>query len=161
MLIVYFFSFRASTSVLAFFIAMLKSCQYCGRIHEAALICEPKGVAQKKRIANIRDNKARQFRRSTRWTNKSIAIRERDHHLCLCCLHGLPETYRKYNTRNLSVHHITPLEEDYNKRLDDDNLITLCSTHHDMAERGEISRDALRSMILKTRDSAGGNDFIC
>lgn len=45
------------------------------------------------------------------------------------------------------MHHIIPLEEDYNKRLDSDNLITLCRYYHELAEKGEISREALQEMI--------------
>ena len=45
--------------------------------------------------------------------------------------------------RDTSVHHIVPLVEDYEKRLDDDNLITLCSRHHEMAEKGDIDRREL------------------
>ncbi len=48
---------------------------------------------------------------------------------------------RRYETDNLSVHHIIPLEEDFNLRLDDANLLTVCSLHHEMCECGEISRD--------------------
>ncbi len=45
--------------------------------------------------------------------------------------------------RKLSVHHIVPLAEDFNRRLDDGNLITLCGFHHEQAERGVISRELL------------------
>ena len=41
---------------------------------------------------------------------------------------------------DLSVHHIVPLKVDYDRRLDNDNLITLCRYHHEAAERGYISR---------------------
>lgn len=30
------------------------------------------------------------------------------------------------------VHHIVPIEEDYSKRLDYDNLILLCPMHHNL-----------------------------
>ena len=42
-----------------------------------------------------------------------------------------------------SVHHITPLTDDFDARLDDDNLISLCAYHHEQAERGEISAEEL------------------
>ena len=41
-----------------------------------------------------------------------------------------------------------PIEEDYNKRLDDNNLITLCRYHHKMAETGEIPREELQEMVV-------------
>ena len=50
-------------------------------------------------------------------------------------------TNYKYTYKELEAHHIIPLEEDYNKRLDGDNLITLCRYHHELAEKGGISRE--------------------
>jgi 5-methylcytosine-specific restriction protein A len=129
---------------------MLKSCKYCGRIHEASEICEQKEAAITKRMRNRKQTVALSFRRSNAWTNKSLAIRGRDNYLCLCCKAMLLGTQRQYETRDLSVHHITPIEEDYSKRLDDLNLITLCATHHEMCERGDISRDEQRSLVLRS-----------
>lgn len=50
--------------------------------------------------------------------------------------------------RGLSVHHIVPIEEDYSLRLDNDNLITLCSLCHSIAETGGIERRYLRSLAV-------------
>jgi len=50
----------------------------------------------------------------------------------------------------LEVHHIVPLAEDFDRRLDDDNLITLCQAHHKAAERGEVDRAALFAAIRAT-----------
>ena len=57
---------------------MLKSCKYCGRIHEAKAVCDPKRIAQEKRWANRKQTDALMFRRTNAWTNKSITIRARD-----------------------------------------------------------------------------------
>jgi 5-methylcytosine-specific restriction endonuclease McrA len=43
----------------------------------------------------------------------------------------------------LSVHHITSLKEDFSKRLDNDNLITLCELCHRKAEVGAIKKEEL------------------
>lgn len=45
--------------------------------------------------------------------------------------------------RGLSVHHIVPLSEDYERRLDAGNLITLCRFCHAKAEHGGILRARL------------------
>ena len=37
--------------------------------------------------------------------------------------------------------------EDYSKRLDNDNLICLCSYHHRLAEDGIITKDELQEII--------------
>ena len=47
---------------------------------------------------------------------------------------------------DVEVHHITPLNEDYDLRLDNDNLICLCRYHHELAEKGQISRDLLKKL---------------
>ena len=55
--------------------------------------------------------------------------------MCQVCIR---QSEIKYNPHNLEVHHIVGLRNDYNKRLDNDNLITLCREHHEMAEAGKI-----------------------
>lgn len=82
-----------------------------------------------------------------KWTERSKYIKQRDNYLCQVCLLDKHNTNYKYTYKGLEVHHIIPLEEDYNKRLDSDNLITLCRYHHELAEKGEISREALQEMI--------------
>ncbi len=134
---------------------MLKSCKYCGRIHEVKDVCDQRKKAEEKRWQNRKVTDALKFRRTNGWTNKSVRIRERDNYLCLCCRANMPGTIRQYNTTNLSVHHIVPIEEDYNKRLADDNLITVCDVHHEMCEAGKISRD--QQMKLVTESIYAGN----
>ena len=50
--------------------------------------------------------------------------------------------------QELQVHHIEPLEERFDLRLDDGNLVTLCSMHHRMAEDGDIPRDYLHDLAV-------------
>lgn len=120
---------------------MLKSCKYCGKIHDSKFDCgkKPKPI-EKLTLAD-------RFRKSSRWTNKSKQIRQRDNFLCQCCIRNLPGTYRQYEYENLEVHHVEPINQYWDRRLDDDNLITLCRNHHEMAEAGEISRDTLMAII--------------
>jgi 5-methylcytosine-specific restriction endonuclease McrA len=115
---------------------MLKSCKYCGRIHDTKLDC---GKRPKRKKEPTQINK---FRWSRRWREKAQQIKERDNYLCQVC-----KDNDRYTHDDLEVHHIVPLEEDYNLRLDDDNLITLCVTHHKQADRGEISREYLKGLI--------------
>ena len=61
-------------------------------------------------------------------------------------------TYRQYNHENLSVHHVEPVSQEWDKRLDDGNLITLCRMHHEMAEAGEIPYEELRRIINEQED---------
>lgn len=66
--------------------------------------------------------------------------------MCVCCAHNLKGTLDVLNTEDLSVHHITPIEEDYDLRLDDTNLITVCGMHHEMCEAGKIGREVQRQL---------------
>lgn len=117
---------------------MLKSCKYCGGIHEEDYICSAKPETKTKEHTIAVD-----FRNTYKWKKKREKILQRDRYLCRECLYNHAIT-----TKWLEVHHITPIVEDYDKRLDDDNLITLCSLHHSQAERNIISREHLREIII-------------
>lgn len=117
------------------------TCSRCGVVKRGH-ICPYKTYKKKDR-----DGKADKFRGSKAWTNKSIEIRQRDRYLCVVCMANLYNTVRQYNYDKLEVHHIVPLNEDYNKRLDNDNLITLCKYHHNLAEDGQIPREELQNLI--------------
>jgi 5-methylcytosine-specific restriction endonuclease McrA len=123
---------------------MMKACKYCGRVHDYNTVCPKK--PQRKYYGGTRTDEVGAFRRSGLWRKKSLDIRERDFNSCRVCAMGKYGTYsgRQYHNTGLSVHHIVPLSEDFDLRLDDDNLITLCSWHHDMAENGTIPREELK-----------------
>ncbi len=130
---------------------MLRSCKYCGHIHEERHVCRQRKEAEERRQKK-KETKALQFRRSKAWTQKSIGIRKRDLYMCVCCRNQVAGTVLQYNTKDLSVHHITPVEECYAARLDDSNLITVCPLHHKMCETGEISRDRQRALASLAND---------
>jgi len=134
---------------------MLKSCQYCGKIHDSKIICKPKKEAEEKRWGARKKTGALSFRKTYAWTNISRRVRDRDKNMCLCCLAELPGTLKKYNTEDLAVHHIIPIEEDYAQRMDGANLITVCSRHHEMCEAGAISRETQQDLVNKSMREAG------
>lgn len=136
---------------------MLKSCSYCGRIHDTKDICAEKRIALDKRKKRRR-TKAYGFHRSYTWTNKSIEIRERDNNLCLCCKAMLKGTIRQFNSEELSVHHIIPIEEDYDMRLEESNLITVCRRHHEMCEDGTISRSMQQELVDASMQAVGHSE---
>lgn len=121
---------------------MLKSCKYCGRIHDSKYICPSKPI--RKRYKKTEEDS---FRNTQAWQRKRNYIKDRDKGLCQVCIRKLYNTLKQYNYIDIEVHHITPLREDYELRLEDDNLISLCKYHHELAEKGEIPRELLRSMI--------------
>lgn len=95
------------------------------------------------------------FRSSSKWTHKSLHIRERDSFLCQACLHGLDGT-RRITTEHLEVHHIRPLCDSWDDRLNDDNLITLCREHHEAAEQGAINVEVLEQIARANTDRQDG-----
>ena len=117
------------------------TCSRCGVVKRGH-ICPHKPYRKRDK-----DSKADKFRKTKAWTNKSIEIRQRDRYLCRVCEANLYNTIRQYNSSGIEVHHITPLAEDYEKRLDNDNLITLCQYHHKLAEAGAIPRDLLQELV--------------
>lgn len=112
---------------------MLRACQYCGRIHDSSFDCGRKPVRAKKR------SNTDVFRSSRPWQRKRDDIRGRDRNFCRWCL-----AQGTLNCADLSVHHIEPLEQAWEMRLEDDNLITLCGRCHELAEAGKIPREDLR-----------------
>lgn len=122
---------------------MLKSCQYCGKIHSRKYDCG-KRQRRKKKVTQESN-----FHSSRQWTNKSIQIRERDKYMCQCCARNMKGTVKTHNYNNISVHHIEPLKEDWERRFDDDNLISLCDYHHERAEAGEIDREILHEIAVE------------
>ena len=65
------------------------------------------------------------FYKSTKWKTKRTNILKRDSYLCQEC-----KRYGK-TTGATTVHHVKPLEFNYELRLDSNNLISLCSVCHD------------------------------
>lgn len=115
---------------------MLKSCKYCGRIHDSMVDCGRRPTKKKKYDDNVT------FRNTSVWRKKRQGIQDRDGRVCQVCL-----AKHKVTTENLSVHHIVPLTEDYSRREDDTNLITVCSFHHEQAESNKISRKYLFDLV--------------
>lgn len=127
--------------------AMLKSCNACGKIHDEKYKCEQKLEREKKRGAK-KLTQVERFRWSKNWKCTAGTIKDRDLNMCRVCLTNEYDTRDRFTTRDLSVHHIEPLIEAWDMRLDDDNLITLCRVHHELAECGKIPRAWLHELAV-------------
>lgn len=115
---------------------MKKYCPICHKIHDSKQKCTQKRVYEKK------NTEADRFRSSYVWKCKRKHIMQRDLYLCRVCL-----AEKRVNNQQLSVHHIAPLRTAPELALEDSNLITLCSRHHEQAEDGTLSAEYLRSLI--------------
>ncbi len=113
-------------------------CKYCSRIHDKYYECQEKIRAKNKREEKTQE---KAYRSTNSWTRKSIDIRHRDQGLCqICAKNGI------YNNKDLEVHHIEKLKDNYKERDNDYNLITLCNEHHRQAEKNEISKELLKEI---------------
>lgn len=121
---------------------MLVSCPRCGRVHERGR-CP---LARRPYDGSKRTDEQR-FRSTSAWQRLASWTKERDRHLCLACLHQDPPLL---TAAGLSSHHIAPLREDWDRRLDPDNVVTLCPLHHELAEAGEIPADRLAAWVAQS-----------
>lgn len=118
---------------------MYKACSKCGKIHPYNKKCYvgESGIRRKNTSAN-------KFRLTRQWRYKSEDIKKDSKYLCSVCL-----DYNIYNYTQLEIHHIEPIEENYDRRLDNYNLICLCNSHHREAEEGKIDREYLFKLASK------------
>lgn len=119
-------------------------------IHDVKVICPLKSKRDTRDYDNSSEirKQIRQFRNGKAWKSKRDEIQDRDLRLCQVCL-KVEVGKDKYTYEGTSVHHIVSLVDDWNKRLDDGNLIVLCSRHHCDAERGMITVDELIDIVSK------------
>ena len=106
---------------------MYRTCTICGGIHHEDNMC--------KRYYK-KNTKASKFRNSNAWIIKREQIKQRDKYLCQVCLKD-----SIYNSDDLQVHHIIPIDKDYDLKLDEDNLITLFSDKFEEYLEGNWERD--------------------
>lgn len=122
---------------------MMISCSRCGRIHDRAFVCRPRNKPNRTPKEATEEQRLRNL---SKWHRKSESIRERSFHLCAIC-----KALGDYRQKQIEVHHIIPLREWGDGLLEDENLICLCVDHHKKADRGDISREALRK-LARERD---------
>ncbi|WP_243423737.1 HNH endonuclease [Anaerotignum lactatifermentans] len=73
--------------------------------------------------------------------------------MCQICMKKLFDTVRQFNSQELEVHHIVPLADDYDLRLENENLITLCVRHHKMADAGIIPEPLLLEIARENEEN--------
>lgn len=94
------------------------------------------------------DKEKKKFYNSKKWKTKRIEILARDKYECQDCIARLKAAKEnnielKGNDRLIrraeEVHHIKELEERFDLRLDDDNLISLCVQCHNIRHGRYVS----------------------
>ncbi|MBN4933742.1 HNH endonuclease [Staphylococcus sp. EG-SA-6] len=83
-----------------------------------------------------KDSKYMEFYHSKEWRNKRKQVLLRDKYLCQSCLRkGYVNPVKK--GQRFYVHHIIELKDDWKKRLDINNLETVCAECHLESHRGQ------------------------
>ncbi len=116
-------------------------------------ICEAKVNNRHKEYKRYRtDDKEQHFYSDSVWIRKRNKIKFIDNGYCLACLD-------KHDIKSMdTVHHIVELKEDWSKRLEDDNLISLCESCHQVVHNKYKTSDKkqtqneLRAILRKFRD---------
>ena len=124
-------------------VSMLVTCSHCGVVRRGHR-CEYRTSRKKSG-----DRQSDAFRNTKAWQRKREEIKIRDRCLCQICLRDRYNTFSFLNYKTVQVHHITSIQEDYNRRLDNDNLICLCAFHHKMAEEGQIPKRELYEIVAE------------
>lgn len=126
---------------------MLKTCAVCGKIHDINKECRPKVRRKQSYYERYKEDDRSNFRGSWQWKNKREEIKQRDHYLCQVCRVNKHRTLKVFNSEGLEVHHIEPLKDKPELKLENSNLITLCTYHHKMADKGIIKKEELKKII--------------
>ncbi|MGW7926222.1 HNH endonuclease [Staphylococcus xylosus] len=71
------------------------------------------------------DSKYTKFYQSTNWRKKRKQILLRDNYMCQECV-----KYGTISTDNLIVHHKKEIKKDWENRLKESNLVTICTACH-------------------------------
>ena len=140
---------------------MLRYCSYCRKIHDMSLMCEQKAESlknhrgQKKYKSKwevFEETNIDGFRSTKAWQLKRAEIRQRDRNLCQICMRELYNTINQFTYDGLSVHHNEPLNENFDKRLDNLNLLTVCEYHHRLCDNGTIGQEEVRKIIMEQEE---------
>lgn len=130
---------------------LYRRCGRCGKRIESGSRCECLKKRHSEYDRYSRDKKSKAFYNSLEWQRKRADILDLDEGI---------DVYVFMKTGEIiladTVHHIVPLKEDWSKRLDDDNLMSLNhDTHSAIEKKYKDSRqemiDELRKMLQEFR----------
>lgn len=133
-------------------------CSRCGKIVPVGQRCTCQPAYRRDYNKFRRDKRLQRFRASDEWKRIRQKVIERDEGLDQYVLHEAGELKAGF-----SVHHIVPLSEDWSRRTDPSNLITLSDDTHSSIEykyKGK-QRAALQSLlfsIVQEREQQNGNE---
>jgi 5-methylcytosine-specific restriction enzyme A len=81
------------------------------------------------------------FYHTQKWRKKRIVILKKYDYRCYCC------SRFGFTSLATTVHHITPISDDFSKALKNDNLVALCAKCHEKCHNRDT--DTLTEFGLK------------
>lgn len=139
---------------------MKKFCSLCNKNlidikEKCCSSCKDK-LSQRHKIykKDRKDSLEQKFYSSKEWLKERDTIKNLDNNLCLMCLY-----HKELNSMD-TVHHIEELKENWSKRFEKDNLISLCESCHQKIHRKYLmskeeklkTQHDLRVLIKKYRE---------
>lgn len=86
-------------------------------------------IEHQKEMRSYKADRYDKFYRTKEWLTKRGYIMDRDMHLCIDCLINIDDPVEAK-----IVHHIEPVKDNWNRRLDNSNLISVCDSCHKKIE---------------------------
>ena len=108
----------------------------CGQAHIVGEEC-PNYYKYMRKYASDTNKMVNKFYKSKNWLLKKEEIKTRDKGMCQRCL----IKFERITIDHLEIHHIEKLTSNWEKRLDNDNLVCLCRRCHrhiDMNNDGRL-----------------------
>ncbi len=97
------------------------------------------------------------FFMSADWQIKRKQIKERDRYICQVCIRGLHGTINKFTGDGITVYHAESIADAPDKKLSDNNLLTICDMHKRMAISEQIPLEDIQKIIAEQN----GTDVPC
>lgn len=109
----------------------LRSCQYCFSYHSIDEICPKK--PKRKAMSNDDVKEQNKIYSSSRWQRLRELVKRDSNYMCVICKSKGDISYAD------QVHHIVPITLDKDLSYSYENLVSLCSYHHEEIHKKNIN----------------------
>lgn len=121
--------------------ARMISCQYCLGFHKKGSECPKKPKTDykfKKENLDEVNKMENKFYSSSAWQRLRNSVMRECGYKCYVCSNVFPYFDVRHYTEANQVHHVEWIRNNWQKRLDVDNLVCLCTEHHNLIHQNEI-----------------------
>lgn len=135
--------------------ARLITCSWCFSFHPKGTKCPKKPKTDyktKKENLDETNQMENKFYSSSAWQKLRASFMRDNGYKCYMCSQLFNKTDIRHYTEAKEVHHIVPIRDCWEKRLDSDNLVCLCREHHYMIHQNNIrNKNDLEKFILELK----------